>query len=737
MNPSSELRKAAQLEQRGQPAQAAALYRGVLARFPQREDAQLGLLSSLEALGDWTETETVARAITASSPGFVPAWLLLARVLLVRQQEALAVCQRCVKLDPRNPGAYDYLGIACRRAGRLDEAVAAFQASLRLRPGHLSTQSNLANALRDQGRLAEAAQLYRAVCKADPARTDAAHNLALTLCDLGEFTQAESELRQLLAAAPAFAEAHNALGTVLQALNRLAEAEVCFRRALALKPDLPDAISNLMLVLHGQSKQAELRAYLGRAVALMPDSSMLRLTDLVVALPKMASSAEEARASLCTFDAGLEAYGAWRRQALLNGSLRQDSLATVPFYLAYRLGNHRDRLARFADLSADGKTWPAVALPRSKAAGTRLRLGVVSAHVRRHSVWDIVLKGLVRHLDRERFELTIYHLGAIEDDETAFAKAAVDHWRDAGSLAGSTGWADLIARDGQDVLYYPEIGMNPVCYQLAQQRLAPLQAAGWGHPVTTGIAAMDLFISGELIEPAQAQAHYREQLVRLPGTGCCTTAFEVTAQSCGLPPEWWAPDAAPLFFIAQGVFKFDPAFDGLLVEIAQRIGACRFVIPVGEQLQEPAAQLAARLGAAFDDAGLDSERHLAFVPWMGEGAFRHALQVCTVFLDCPAFSGYTTAWKALHEGIPVVTWEGEFMRQRLAAGLLRRVGLEALVAGSAAAYVDLAVGLAQATPVERQSLRACIARAASQADEDVSVVRAFEAELQSRLAALR
>ncbi len=738
MNPASELRKASQFERLGQHANAASAYRTVLARFPQREDANTGLLAALENLGAWDEVEVEAARLNAALPGFLPAWLVLARARLVTQRDALAVAQRCVSLAPRHPGAQDYLGIACRRAGRLDEAAAAFQASLRLRPGHLSTQSNLANVLREMGRLAQAMPLYETVLQAAPERLDVAHNYALALSDLGDYARAESLLRALLASAPQFAQAHNALGTVLQALNRLSEAERCFKAALACQPDLPDladAVSNLVLVLHNQSKLSELEPQLGRAVALMPASSMFRLTELVAALPKVARDAAEAQACVPQFDAGLADYARWRAAALADASLRHDSLATLPFYLAYRPGNHRDRLARFSDACSQGKAWPPLSRERlARSPGGPIRLGIVSAHVRRHSVWDIVLKGLVQHLDPTRFELTIYHLGVQEDGETAFAKSAVPRWRDAASLAGSAGWADLIARDAQDVLYYPEIGMNPQCYLLAQQRLAPLQCAGWGHPVTTGIAAIDLFVSGELIEPEDGQDHYRETLLKLPGTGCCTTAFEVAPQPCAALAHLQAPDARPSLLIAQALAKFAPEFDALLVEIAQRLGPCRFVIPVADNMAEPGQRLRARLARAFEAAGLDADAHLDFVPWLSEGEFRQALQICTVFLDCPAFSGYTTAWKALRDGIPVVTWEGPFMRQRLAAGLLRKVGLADWVAASLSDYVDKAVALAQATLPEQLARRQRITAAASLADGDVSVVRAFERELTRRVA---
>jgi protein O-GlcNAc transferase len=99
-----------------------------------------------------------------------------------------------------------------------------------------------------------------------------------------------------------------------------------------------------------------------------------------------------------------------------------------------------------------------------------------------------------------------------------------------------------------------------------------------------------------------------------------------------------------------------------------------------------------------------------------------------IYLDCPAFSGYTTAWAAIHRGLPIVTHEGEFLRQRLAAGLLRQIGISEELATSADEYVRIAVRWAEEC---RQAdlwtaRRERIRRAAPKADGNRSAVRAFE-----------
>src|SRR6202022_4382812 len=78
------------------------------------------------------------------------------------------------------------------------------------------------------------------------------------------------------------------------------------------------------------------------------------------------------------------------------------------------------------------------------------------------------------------------------------------------------GWRGEIAGDAPHVLLFPEIGMDKVSAQLAAMRLAPVQCTSWGHPVTSGFPTIDYFLSSDLMEPAEADAHYSERLVRLP-----------------------------------------------------------------------------------------------------------------------------------------------------------------------------------------------------------------------------
>src|SRR5206468_11240812 len=113
--------------------------------------------------------------------------------------------------------------------------------------------------------------------------------------------------------------------------------------------------------------------------------------------------------------------------------------------------------------------------------------------------------------------------------------------------------APLIRNDALDLLVYPELGMDATAFSLASLRLAPVQCAAWGHPVTTGLPTIDAFFSCAAMEPPDGDAHYSEKLIRLPGIG--------TRYPMPLAPDdaertrFDLPHTAPLLFCPQSLFK--------------------------------------------------------------------------------------------------------------------------------------------------------------------------------------
>jgi predicted O-linked N-acetylglucosamine transferase (SPINDLY family) len=339
----------------------------------------------------------------------------------------------------------------------------------------------------------------------------------------------------------------------------------------------------------------------------------------------------------------------------------------------------------------------------------------------------MMLRGLLANLNTRQFEIFLYHTDATVDEETNWARAQVARFVQGPKPLKH--WLTEIAEARPDVILYPEVGMDPNACTLAALRLAPLQIAGWGHPITTGLPTIDWFLSAELLESPEAEQHYREKLVRLPGTGV-HTEFPAPRKE-----HWSGPERRKdvvRFALCQQPVKFDPEDDILLARIAKAAGAAEFWLATPGNMPWTAVKLRARISAAFRAEGLDPEVYLRATPWLPRRQFLSFLDDMDIYLDCPAFSGYTTAWQALHCGLPIITLEGPYLRQRLAAGLLRQVGATDGIAVSREQYVAAAVGWAnECRDAGRWAARRVeLRRAAPRADGNRSAILAFEQKLR-------
>ncbi|HEY0826389.1 MAG TPA: hypothetical protein VGD76_21560, partial [Ramlibacter sp.] len=401
-------------------------------------------------------------------------------------------------------------------------------------------------------------------------------------------------------------------------------------------------------------------------------------------LPAIPMSVAEQQAGLAGFGAELGKLAQWcRTQAV--GGVHEAVGSQQPFFLAYIDGNHRDLLQRYGTLCADlmARWARKVKVPAPAAIhGGRLKVGVVSAHVNSHSVWHALLRGWVEHLDPVRFDLQLFHTGALEDDETRWAKKKVRVHQGPGAW---TSWAKAVSDAQLDVLVYPEIGMDATALRLASLRLARVQLAAWGHPMTSGLPTLDGFISCEAFEPQDAQQHYAEKLIVLPGLGCAYPPYGTRPQAADLS-AWGVAPGDRLLLAPGHAFKYAPADDVLWVDIARRCAPCKLVFFRGSDGH--AARLEQRLRAAFAAGGVDFDARVRIIPWQPQAAYFDLLRRADVFLDTVGFSGFNTAMQAVECATPMVAWEGDFLRGRFGSGILRSLGMEEWVARTHAEYVD-------------------------------------------------
>jgi predicted O-linked N-acetylglucosamine transferase (SPINDLY family) len=318
----------------------------------------------------------------------------------------------------------------------------------------------------------------------------------------------------------------------------------------------------------------------------------------------------------------------------------------------------------------------------------RIRVGYVSTHMRDPDMMK-TFQGWLDAADRSRFSITTYQVGR-ETKLTDQLPDACDGFR---RLSGSLEEiARAIATEDHHVLVYLDLGLKPILTQLAALRLAPIQAAAWDHPVTTGLPTIDYFLTGDLMEPANGQDHYSEQLVRLPGMGLCTPRARFPSLShTKTRQDFGLDENAVLFLSCQTMIKYLPQQDLLFARIARRVPESQFVFLWSTDLM--LADFKRRLGRAFESEGLCRDDYCIILPEQPYIGYRNLLQLADVALDTAGHSGGISTLEAIAASLPVVTLPDVVMRGRQSAAMFTQLGVTDTIARDPEEYVRIAVRL--------------------------------------------
>ena len=689
----------------GDPAQARACFEAALKLRPGDPDANVNLASLLLRLGEAAAAVAPLRkALAQRQSAPLRTQLGIALEQTGDMGGALKCYEQALALDATYDAAASNRAALLARTGRIEEARTALEALARRSPKSAEVHANLGAVRRDSGDLAGAQESLRAALKLDPSLMAARETLAGALLDAGDWPGARREIDAMARDRPRDPDVLLLQGRLAFATGALADAQRFLRECVEVAPAVAEAHHVLGLVLMASGDAAAARASHERASQLDPAHPQARWAAVMARLPAAAAGEEDAARSRASFADGIKELERWYSgERASRGHLAVGS--TQPFYLAYLRGNHRDLLRGYGDLCARlMSAWrDAPRAPQRMPGRAKFVLGVVSAHVGDHSVWTAIARGWLERLDRGKFEVEVLDLRK--------------------HPAGLRGWVERIAQLRPDALLYPEIGMDAMTTRLAALRLAPLQLAAWGHPLTTGLPTIDAFVSADAMEPADAQEQYRERLVRLPGLGVYYEPLDVPNEkidvaALGLPAD------RPLLLSPGLPFKYARRDDGVWAAIALRVPHAHLVFfEAGPQQVRDA--LRARLEAAFQQRGLRFADHASFVRHLSRPQFFALMRRSALFLDTLGFSGFNTAMQAVECELPVVTVEGDSLRSRFGAGILRELGLDECVAAGADAYVDLAVRLAQ-DEAGRDAIRARMRAARDRVFATSAPVRALE-----------
>jgi protein O-GlcNAc transferase len=603
-----------------------------------------------------------------------------------RYEPAERSFERAIVLRPDYADAYNNRGNALRYLQRYDSAIASLARAIELRSSHVDAHYNLGLVFSESDRYEDALTAYDSVIALAPNHLGAHQNRALALRALSKLEAADAALETALALSSDFAPAHHSRGLVLFDLGRFEAAVASYDRALALQPDYTEAhFSRANALLELRRYEAAADGY-ERVLALDADYKFAR--GLLV----------QARVQICCWT------GLQERIADLNTRITRGEPACVPFAVMALTDSAatQQRAARIWVRDQHAASDALGPIPRFNGH-SRIRLGYFSPDFREHAV-SMLMAELFDLQDRGRFELTAFSLGPdTQDPLQRRLRRSFERFIDAGRMTDRE-IAQLARSLELDIavdLAGFTAGSRPGIFAL---RAAPLQVSYLGYSGTMAADYMDYLIADRTVVPPQSRHHYGEKIIHLPHSYLVNDSRREIAERLFSRRELGLPETGFVYCCFNNTYKISPATFDSWMRILRRVDGSVLWLSSAEPVTM------SNLRREAQQRGVSAER-LIFsqrMPDPAEHLARH--RAADLFLDTLPYNAHATSSDALWAGLPVLTCLGEAFAARVAASLLRAIGLPELITSRPEEYEALACELA----ANRQKLTAIRNRLAAQ-----------------------
>lgn len=224
--------------QRGDMAEAGAIYQRILEDFPRQPDA-LNLLGVV--------------ALQTGQP-----------------HSGLALFDKALAVNTRNPGYHNNRGEALRALGQMDEALGAFRSALKLDKAFADACINATLAATATGDLTNASDFADRAVKLAPQALEAHMALAEVRRAQADWPGALSACQRAAELSPEHPEVQLALGFALAAVDDSASARKAFMNAMELAPQASEPRVALAQWCQEQGRHEEAENFLTQALRLNP-----------------------------------------------------------------------------------------------------------------------------------------------------------------------------------------------------------------------------------------------------------------------------------------------------------------------------------------------------------------------------------------------------------------------------------------------------------------------------------
>ena len=315
----------------------------------------------------------------------------------------------------------------------------------------------------------------------------------------------------------------------------------------------------------------------------------------------------------------------------------------------------------------------------------KIRVGYFSADFRNHPVSFLIAELFELH-DKNRFEITAFSYGV--DDKSPMRSRLSQAFNQ---------FIDVREKSDKEIAQLARELEIDIAVDLGghtkdsrtgifSYRAAPVQVSYIGYLGTMGMEYYDYLLADEIIIPKDLQQFYSEKITYLASYQS-NDRKRIISNRVFTRRELGLPEKGFVFCCFNNNYKILPAtFDGWMRILKAVESSVLFLYAENKWAEE-------NLKKEAKARGIDSSR-LVFGRQISMDEYLARYRVCNLFLDTTPYNAGTTASDALWTGLPVLTLIGQSFASRVAASLLKAIGLPELITNSQEEYEALAIDLA-------------------------------------------
>lgn len=315
----------------------------------------------------------------------------------------------------------------------------------------------------------------------------------------------------------------------------------------------------------------------------------------------------------------------------------------------------------------------------------KLRLGYISPDFRQHIVADFA-RVFFSGYNRQRFEVIGYDIKNQPDAVTSWFRERANGWRVLAGMEPEDA-ATQIHSDEVDILIdLAGHSSGGHTLRIVGYKPAPLQISGIGYMSTTGMSAMDYFLTDMYCDPlAGRSAQFSEQLLRLPHSHFSYTAPERLQQM----PVVHVQHRGIVFGSFNNFSKITDEMLQIWHYILEQVPGSMLLLKNSHGYRKKQEnQLRCRaeaIGYQPDELEIRS----------ASADYLEQYKEVDIALDTYPYPGGGTTCEASYMGVPVISLYGSRHGSRFGYSLLQNIGIGELAAATPEGYVERAVALAR------------------------------------------